>query len=50
VDAPATWLVTREGRVHNATYGPHMTPPPATPDTGPATARNLNPSRNEWSC
>jgi sulfane dehydrogenase subunit SoxC len=50
VAGPATWLVTREGRVYNATYGPHMTPPPATPDTAPSTALNLNPGRKLWSC
>ena len=26
---PALWKVTREGSVHNAAYGPHMSPPPA---------------------
>ena len=39
--APATWKVTREGNVHNATYGPNMTPPPRT-----TAEMRLNPGQN----
>ena len=43
------WLVTREGNVHNAALGPHMTPPSA-PGTPADTALNLNPGRKTRSC
>ena len=47
--APASWKVTREGRVHNATFGPNMSPPPA-PGTPAQNALNLDPGWKEWSC
>jgi sulfane dehydrogenase subunit SoxC len=43
------WLVTHEGKVHNAAHGPHMTPPPA-PGTPADTAANFDPGRRRWSC
>jgi len=47
--AAAVWKVTREGSVHNAAYGPHMSPPPR-PGTSAETALNRNPGRERSSC
>lgn len=46
--APATWKVTREGDVHNASYGPHMSPPPRA--SAQMTPANPGGKDQYWPC
>ena len=43
------WKITRDGSVHQAAFGPHMTPP-AAPGTASKTALNFNPSGKDRTC
>jgi sulfane dehydrogenase subunit SoxC len=47
--ATQPWKITRDGSVHQAAFGPHMSPPPA-PGTSAASPLNLNPGWKEKSC
>ena len=47
--ATQPWKITPDGSVHQAAFGPHMTPPPA-PGTAAAAPLNLNPGWKDESC